>query len=84
MADPNTPKDPPAAPQDAAGDSDKFLHERVFKKNQADAANQPATDGSNASSAVGVVPVQLDHTNPLRHIGDSDPPDFQPDNGPRR
>lgn len=85
MADPTTPKDPADAPQDPAVSSDEnFLHERVFKARKDGAANDAATETSDASAAFGVVPVQLDQTKPLRHIGDSDPPDFQPDNGPRR
>ena len=82
MADPTTPKDPANTPQEAADSDD--LHKRVFKAKQDGAANDAPAETSTASAAFGVVPVQIEHTTPLRHIGDSDPPDFQPDNGPRR
>lgn len=84
MADPNTPKDPAAAPQDAADGSDNLLHELVFKGKKEGAPDEPAAPQSTASAAFGVSPVELDHTRSMRHIGDSDPGDFQPDNGPRR
>jgi hypothetical protein len=79
MADPTTPKDP------ATPDSDEtVLHKRVFKgKKEGETSDAPAS-GSDAGAAFGVTPVQLDHTKPLRHGGDSDDADFQPDNGPRR
>ena len=85
MADPNPPQDPAGAPQDPTAISDgDALHKRVFKGKPDGAANDQAPEASGASAAFGVSPVQLDHTKPMRHIGDSDPGDFQPDNGPRR
>ena len=81
MADPNAPKIHPTRPPLPIGDA---LHKRVFNGKQDVAANDTAAEASSTGAAFGVSPVQLDHTKPMRHIGDSDPGDFQPDNGPRR